>query len=51
MTTLDFEPWTVAVPIREEPAGVFRVGESRVRLELVLRAFQAGAPDFSSASP
>jgi hypothetical protein len=43
MTTLDFEPLTVAVPIREEPAGVFRVGKSRVLLELVLRAFKAGA--------
>lgn len=43
MTMLDFEPLTVAVPIREEPAGVFRVGNSRVLLELVLRAFKAGA--------
>src|SRR5438034_9906668 len=43
MTTLDFEPLTVAVPLREEPAGVLRVGKSRVLLELVLRAFTAGA--------
>ena len=43
MTMLDFEPLTVAVPIREEPAGVFRVGKSRVLLELVLRAFKVGA--------
>jgi hypothetical protein len=43
MTTLDFEPLTVAVPLREEPKGVFRVGKSRVLLELVLRAFKAGA--------
>src|SRR5215472_17266699 len=43
MTTLDFAPLTVAVPIREEPPGVFRVGKSRVLLELVLRAFKAGA--------
>lgn len=43
MTTLDFEPLTVTVPLREEPAGVFRVGRSRVLLELVLRAFKAGA--------
>jgi hypothetical protein len=43
MTTLDFEPLTVAVPLREEPPGVFRIGESRVLLELVLRAFKAGA--------
>jgi hypothetical protein len=43
MTTLDFEPLTVAVPIREKPPGGFRVGKSRVLLELVLRAFKAGA--------
>jgi hypothetical protein len=43
MTTVDFEPLTVAVPLREEPAGVFRVGTSRVLLELVIRAFKAGA--------
>jgi hypothetical protein len=43
MTTLDFEPLTVAVPLREEPPGVFRVGKSRVLLELVIRAFKAGA--------
>src|SRR4051794_23113355 len=43
MTTQDFEPLTVPVPLREEPPGVFRVGKSRVLLELVLRAFKAGA--------
>jgi uncharacterized protein (DUF433 family) len=43
MTTLDFEPLTVVVPLREEPEGVLRVGKSRVLLELVLRAFKAGA--------
>jgi hypothetical protein len=43
MTMLDFEPLTIAVPLREEPPGVLRVGKSRVLLELVLRAFQAGA--------
>jgi hypothetical protein len=43
MTTLDFEPLTVAVPLREEPPGVFRVGKSRVLLGLVLRALKAGA--------
>ena len=42
MTTLDFEPLTVTVPLREDPPGVFRVGASRVLLELVLRAFKAG---------
>jgi hypothetical protein len=43
MTTVDFEPLSVAVPLREEPPGVMRVGKSRVLLELVLRAFKAGA--------
>jgi uncharacterized protein (DUF433 family) len=43
MTTLDFEPLTVVVPLREEPSGVLRVGNSRVLLELVLRKFKAGA--------
>jgi len=43
MTTVDFEPLSVAVPLREEPPGVFRVGKSRVLLELVIHAFKAGA--------
>jgi len=43
MTTVDFEPLTVVVPLREEPASVLRVGKSRVLLELVLHAFKAGA--------
>jgi hypothetical protein len=43
MTTVDFEPLSVAVPLREDPPGVFRVGQSRVLLELVIRAFQDGA--------
>ena len=43
MTTVDFEPLTILVPLREEPSGVLRVGKSRVLLELVLRAFKAGA--------
>jgi hypothetical protein len=43
MTTLDFEPLTVVVPLREEPTGVLRVGKSRVLLELVVHAFKAGA--------
>lgn len=42
MTTVDFEPLSVIVPLWEDPAGVFRVGKSRVLLELVLRAFQRG---------
>src|SRR5438105_15487245 len=43
MTTVDFEPLSVVVPLREEPAGVFRLGKSRVLLELVIRAFKDGA--------
>ncbi len=43
MTTVDFEPLTIQVPLREEPPGVLRVGKSRVLLELVLDAFKAGA--------
>ncbi|MCE9531141.1 MAG: DUF433 domain-containing protein [Planctomycetes bacterium] len=43
MTSTDFAPLTIVVPLREEPAGVFRVGNSRVLLELVLQAFKAGA--------
>jgi len=42
MTTLDFEPLTVIVPLREDPPGVLRVGKSRVLLELVLCAFRRG---------
>ena len=42
MTTVDFEPLTVAVPLWEDPPGVFRVGKSRVLLELVIRAFKRG---------
>jgi hypothetical protein len=42
VTTVDFEPLTVTVPLWEEPPGVIRVGESRVLLELVIRAFQRG---------
>ena len=32
-----------APPLREDPAGALRVGNSRVLLELVIRAFQDGA--------
>jgi uncharacterized protein (DUF433 family) len=32
----------VSVPIQQDPPGVFRVGESRVLLELVLRAYKDG---------
>jgi hypothetical protein len=43
MTTVDFEPLSVAVPLREDPPGIFRVGSSRVLVELVLGAFKSGA--------
>jgi hypothetical protein len=42
MTTVDFQPLTVAVPLGEDPPRVFRVGKSRVLLELVIRAFKRG---------
>ncbi len=32
-----------ASPLREDSSGAIRVGESRVLLELVIRAFQGGA--------
>jgi uncharacterized protein (DUF433 family) len=34
---------TLTVPIREDAAGALRVGDSRILLELVIRAFQDGA--------
>jgi uncharacterized protein (DUF433 family) len=40
VSTLMLEPLTV--PLREEPSGVFRVGNSHVLLELVIRSFQRG---------
>ena len=43
MTMVDFEPLTIQVHLREEPPGIFRVGKSRILLELVIRAFQSGA--------
>lgn len=42
MTTVDFEPLSVTVPLWEDPPGVFRIGKSRVLLELVIRAFRRG---------
>ncbi len=46
MTTVDFEPLSVEVPLWEDPPGVFRVGKSRVLLELVIAAFKRGeAPE------
>jgi uncharacterized protein (DUF433 family) len=42
MASADLEPLSLPVPLREEPAGVYCVGASRVLLELVIRAFQRG---------
>jgi uncharacterized protein (DUF433 family) len=42
MTVLEQKPLTLPVPLREDPPGVFRVGNTRVLLELVLRAYQRG---------
>jgi len=42
VSTVEFEPLTIRVPLREDPPGVFRVGDSRVLLELVLDAFRRG---------
>jgi uncharacterized protein (DUF433 family) len=42
VSTVDFEPLSVNVPLSEDPPGVFRVGESRVLLELVIGAFKRG---------
>ena len=33
----------VTVPLREDPAGVYRIGDTRVLLEVVVRAFRCGA--------
>ncbi len=42
MTTVDFEPLAVPVPLWQDPPGVFRIGNSRVLLELVLDAYLRG---------
>src|SRR6266849_10507756 len=42
MTSAELQPLSIAVPLHEDPPGVFRVGNSRVLLELVIRAFQRG---------
>ncbi len=42
MTVLEQKPLTLPIPLREDPPGVFRVGKSRVLLELVIRADQRG---------
>jgi uncharacterized protein (DUF433 family) len=43
MTVLEKSPLSLPIPLRQEPAGVFRVGKSRVLLELVIHAHQGGA--------
>src|SRR5947209_6578272 len=43
MAVLEQKPLTLSVPLWEEPPGVLRVGQSRVLLELVVRAYQRGA--------
>src|SRR5271163_2390383 len=40
---MSFAIQTIAPPIREDAVGALRVGDSRVLLELVIRAFQDGA--------
>ncbi len=42
MPAIDNQPLTISVPLRYESTGAIRVGDSRVLLELVIRAFQAG---------
>jgi uncharacterized protein (DUF433 family) len=42
MTVLEQQPLTLSVPLYQDPPGVLRVGNSRVLLELVIRAFQRG---------
>jgi uncharacterized protein (DUF433 family) len=43
MTILEQKPHILSVPLWEEPAGVLRIGKSRILLELVIRAYQRGA--------
>src|SRR5437867_3770355 len=40
---MSFTVQSEAPPLREDASGALRVGESRVLLELVIRAFQDGA--------
>lgn len=42
LSVLDAVPLAVTVPLRREESGAIRVGNSRVLLELVIRAFQNG---------
>jgi uncharacterized protein (DUF433 family) len=41
--TMSVKIYTDAPPLRQDASGVLRVGQSRVLLELVIRAFQDGA--------
>ena len=41
---MDIVLQTEAPPLRQDASGALRVGRSRVLLELVIRAFQDGAP-------
>jgi uncharacterized protein (DUF433 family) len=46
MVVLERMPLTLVVPVREDPPGVLRVGNTRVLLELVIHAYQQGeSPD------
>lgn len=46
MTILEQLPAVVTVPLREDPPGILRVGDSRVLLELIIHAHQQGeTPD------
>src|SRR5262245_47896792 len=40
---MSFVAQSIAPPLREDSAGALRIGDSRVLLELVIRAFQDGA--------
>jgi uncharacterized protein (DUF433 family) len=42
MNVLEQQPFTLSIPLYEDPPGVLRVGKSRVLLELVIHAFQRG---------
>jgi uncharacterized protein (DUF433 family) len=42
MTILEQKPLTLSIPLREDPPGVLRVGQSRVLPELVIHAHQQG---------
>ncbi len=46
---MNFTPQIEAPPIRRDESGAWRVGNSRVLLELVIRAFQDGATPESIA--